>query len=1429
MRWRWRNMGHPGTKSRIQPPGLDTDYFMSSLLQSSLRPPIPGSPCSDFDNQISEENNDSKILALDSFPNASYFSNPGEVVPRRFGSKLFYVLGTPRMLLNPEFLGDFPSSPKRNIPLFPCNNTKKIVKSTHFREHHSSITQLALISLVDILTTALGKDSVFTQAMFFSICDSLLKTGALQRKYLDLPSPLRMNFKSDLYRILLSAATSAQSLSISTQKQLVCSSNSDSGSDSSSNSISSSQKDSQSPNEDSYISNPNLRSPDSSFENFSSVSSIDGFQSTDSFSSNSGDSFAFPALSSDNMFLNTNTSFICEVDCSQSSVRDENDVSYVKIPANSSSPSELLRDGETLLLRRRSSVLEQNSSFSNNIKGVHSPSHRSSHLNSKIEPESSLNSLSSNTDGLSLIAELLKNCNTSRYAEDFYEGKRLGKGGFGEVFEVQNKLDNRLYAVKKIKIKRESTLEKTLREIKVLARLDHPNIVRYYSSWVEMIEYPKSTFRRHSRTPSKLTTDSIQNNDPLSSLRFRNRLPSTAKNFSLEETIPSGKSVAKQGFPLRDIPSLEISSDSSSLSSDIVHFHRSVKGMTPLFKNSKFKPKLQNLDGYNRDSKSYFENENSNNPDFSLKNVESPNSDAPSNDKISPFFSSKKSLYYVPNDDTDDWSDGVVFENQDLLDYDSKINSAKKSNSFPDVKNEENISTGDFLSKSTEKNKIIINKPYSSYPPDSHGTPKNISTDVFLSADVQDFYGKSFTFGQKDIDSFVLNEGLKNQNSSIPKGVSSIAEKHQKSNAHFNRRRSKSINYSISKTAPENKNHLHSIFQDKSVQNYVKSKSIHSLHQNRKNYATLFVQMQLCQSNLREYLLERNARISKNPNLYHFLIYKDVNLAVFRAITSAVKVIHSHNLIHRDLKPANVFLDFDYVLCEHCNTCSQDSNAFNFSIPNSNCQGVQWDHVFKDKSLSNNANDPCNCTRVKLIPRVGDFGLAVSSNSNPSIDNPSLAFHPLKTEPQLPSNNPPTFSQSNSQSQGQTRDSDSFHDSEKKTQHTSGVGTVTYSAPEQISSSTQNYDSKVDIYSLGIIFFELFYPFNTLMERDHVLRDLKKGIFPPSFMEKYPDYVGFINSMMSPNPDLRPTSIEVLGNRILNLSQIIDPKPPRSAENPNSPHISNDLVKVRGKPSISSKCSKEAFIQTHGQEKDHSLSLIFEKKALRSESKLTVRTDSFDIVCGMNSFSSSTGMLSYASGSSMSNTPLEYRKEENGSGKFLENSGISKSGSYTRNNIVDVKPSVVGIEEKSVETDRKELVSRGSNVGMLSLLLNSDADKVRNMPANSATQEKSPSFDQCMGNEGGFKPSSKIIPGRSSHKQNLENGAILIQPRDSKPEFIRTPSSSTGTFCGPDVEKEFKTKIAQLEAELDGKNSTIKNLEETIKKLTSKLQEYKPT
>ena len=74
---------------------------------------------------------------------------------------------------------------------------------------------------------------------------------------------------------------------------------------------------------------------------------------------------------------------------------------------------------------------------------------------------------------------------SSRYATDWVEAGRLGKGAFGEVVRARNRTDGHVYAIKKIRQKTSSALTEVLSEVRLLSRLNHPYVVRYYTAWPE--------------------------------------------------------------------------------------------------------------------------------------------------------------------------------------------------------------------------------------------------------------------------------------------------------------------------------------------------------------------------------------------------------------------------------------------------------------------------------------------------------------------------------------------------------------------------------------------------------------------------------------------------------------------------------------------------------------------------------------------------------------------------------------------------------------------------------------------------------------------------------------------------------------------------------------------------------------------------------
>ena len=57
--------------------------------------------------------------------------------------------------------------------------------------------------------------------------------------------------------------------------------------------------------------------------------------------------------------------------------------------------------------------------------------------------------------------------------------ERIGKGSFAKVYKVRRKVDNQIYALKKVNLSKMKKKEKenALNEIRILASVKHPNII----------------------------------------------------------------------------------------------------------------------------------------------------------------------------------------------------------------------------------------------------------------------------------------------------------------------------------------------------------------------------------------------------------------------------------------------------------------------------------------------------------------------------------------------------------------------------------------------------------------------------------------------------------------------------------------------------------------------------------------------------------------------------------------------------------------------------------------------------------------------------------------------------------------------------------------------------------------------------------------
>lgn len=102
-------------------------------------------------------------------------------------------------------------------------------------------------------------------------------------------------------------------------------------------------------------------------------------------------------------------------------------------------------------------------------------------------------------------------------------------------------------------------------------------------------------------------------------------------------------------------------------------------------------------------------------------------------------------------------------------------------------------------------------------------------------------------------------------------------------------------------------------------------------------------------------------------------------------------------------------------------------------------------------------------------------------------------------------------------------------DLEKTKDHstlTQNIGTPLYLSPEQ--ERGEPYDERVDIYSLGLIIFELYCIFSTHHEKHKRFIDLKRSGAIPQLMEReYPLICELITMLTNPKLNERPFINEI--------------------------------------------------------------------------------------------------------------------------------------------------------------------------------------------------------------------------------------------------------------------------------------------------------------
>lgn len=113
----------------------------------------------------------------------------------------------------------------------------------------------------------------------------------------------------------------------------------------------------------------------------------------------------------------------------------------------------------------------------------------------------------------------------SQWHNHFIEPTPLGKGGFGQVFKARYLIDNQFYAIKRLVCTSRRDLDAIWGEVRLLAKVNHPGVVRYFNAWQEDDPIEETLFQ-HPPISRQPAVHSVRNRllDP-------STMPSTEHDF----------------------------------------------------------------------------------------------------------------------------------------------------------------------------------------------------------------------------------------------------------------------------------------------------------------------------------------------------------------------------------------------------------------------------------------------------------------------------------------------------------------------------------------------------------------------------------------------------------------------------------------------------------------------------------------------------------------------------------------------------------------------------------------------------------------------------------------------------------------------------------------------------------------------------------
>ena len=597
----------------------------------------------------------------------------------------------------------------------------------------------------------------------------------------------------------------------------------------------------------------------------------------------------------------------------------------------------------------------------------------------------------------------------SRLDMDFEKIKILGSGAFGTVFKVQHRLDERMYAVKLIDLTGgkpwgsvEAQKQEYLREVKLLARLDHENVCRYYCAWLERRQSTGETPRRPSvgwtRAIADGRGDKAKPNTPGERASSGRK---SASGIGMKSGSGSGDATQRSA----DDAASDLSDESSA------GLHQSSEGGTDKGNNSS-----RGWAGWSDDptasSVGSFENTSGEG-----------SADVSANDRDMGMITHTSVLF--PND----------FKDTSLSKIDTSLSNP------------------------------LSNGVGGADDDSDEGSQQQPTTPLPLPALQKAF--RSFS-------SPLLSRLAKKEASKTIFDDDSSAFWHTRTGRAADSKTGRAPGRVSSGTR-------------------------------------LCIQMQFCgDMTLRDWMRDNPPRTGVDSDRK---ICEQQRMRLLLQLINGLHHVHSQGIIHRDLKPDNIFLRRrpGRRHGQRMRSCSVGSGSGSGSEPaGADVEPSTGDATRQRQQKESDAGVALDSKRIESLSAdlelvIGDFGLSVEESKIANgADEDALLLE--------------------SKGVGEVQ---SLKVRSPQKEHSKGVGTPWYMSPEQRQSS--QYDSKSDMYSLGMVLFEIFSVWNTTHQRFADMRKLReKRELDRAFCDAWPQEARLVLSLTHRDPAQRPDTAALL-------------------------------------------------------------------------------------------------------------------------------------------------------------------------------------------------------------------------------------------------------------------------------------------------------------